>query len=95
MERKKFHDPLIDLQRQMNKLVYGKHVSKFKDVYDAASGTWSFVQNRYEKGSRVYQMQVDFMYLIKAVRDSGRHSSDVRKTQAFITACATELLAAR
>lgn len=89
--QKRFHDPLIDLQRQMNRLVYGANCTKARDRTDRRTGEWIFPKNRYETGNRAYQMQVDFMYLMKAIKDSGRHPSDIKKTQSFIDDCAMEL----
>ena len=67
MERKKFHDPVIDLSRQFYKLMHGKHISPINDVFDKSSGKWTFVKDRYNSSNRIYQMQVDFMYLLKNV----------------------------
>jgi len=89
--RNKFHNPLTDMSRQFNKLTYGKPIKKFDDVFDKTTGLWTFVQNRYAQGSRIYQMQIDFMYLQKTVKDKGFQTFDIAKLQNFIDDCAVEL----
>ena len=54
--------------------------------------TYQLVPNRYKVADRIYQMQVDYMYLIKAVSDSqGKNTSLIKGCQEFINSCREEL----
>ena len=87
---KRYNDPAFDLAKQFQKLMYGQQVRRIKDKLNK-DGTWTYMKNRYAAGNRIYQMQCDFMYLIKDVRERGRNVNDVLKCQEFINLCRTEL----
>jgi hypothetical protein len=47
--------------------------------------------SRYDRGDRIYQMQVDFCYLIAAVRSAQGRNAAIRQCQEFINGCKEEL----
>lgn len=88
----KIFDPVVRLNIQFNKLMYGRGMQRIHgDRYDYKSGEWKFVQKRYEKGSRLYQMQIDYMYAIKDVVDRGRNPYFVKVAQDLVDGFAKEL----
>jgi len=49
--------------------------------------------SRYDSADRIYQMQVDFCYLIRNVQDTeGKNGSNIRQCQEFINQVREELL---
>jgi len=84
-------DHVKSLSNQFFRLMYGHNTGKIRDKYDIKTKTWTYVANRYDVGNRIYQMQCDFMYLIKDVQDSAGNLYFVKRTQDFINECAKEL----
>ncbi len=50
--------------------------------------------SRYDRGDRTYQMQVDFCYLIAAVRSAQGRNAAIRQCQEFINSCREEIAVA-
>jgi len=50
--------------------------------------------SRYDRGDRTYQMQVDFCYLIGAVKSAQGRNAAIRQCQEFINSCKEELVRA-
>lgn len=91
---RKVYDPVINLNRQFHELMANRgiqRVSGDRFIRDGKGGGWEFVTNRYKHGTRLYQMQVDYMYVIKDVVDRGRNPYFVKLAQKFIDDCAVEL----
>jgi len=85
-------DPVISLNRQFNKLMQGKHSNRIKDR--KVNGKWNITKDRYEAGGMIYQMQVDYCYLIRDVKDSkGKNPGAIRRCQEFINSFKAKLTA--
>ena len=88
-------DPVISLNRQFSKLMIGKPMPRIfdkmvKDSNGKYTGERIITKNRYEAGGRIYQMQTDFCYLIKEVKQAGGKNA-IRRCQDFINRCRDEL----
>ncbi len=97
-------DPVISLTRQFTRLMHGRPT---KGIKDKPVGGWirlgestgvtnnrkyNLVKNRYHSADRSYQMQVDFCYLIKPVKETGgKNAAAIRQCQEFINRCKIEL----
>lgn len=83
-------DLISSLKRQFRKIMTNKQCGKVVDER-LADGTFDILPNRYERGGRIYQMQVDFCYLIRRLTIDQRNSALIHEVQAFINACRDEL----
>ena len=98
-------DPVISLNRQFNKIMGGKSTAGIKDkpidgwvelgserTPDFSNREYVLVPNRYDAADRIYQMQVDYCYLIKEViNTNGRNTGMIKNCQEFINQCREEL----
>ena len=50
--------------------------------------------SRYDRGDSIYQMQVDFCYLIAAVKSAQGRNAAIRQCQEFINSCKEDLVRA-
>jgi len=99
-------DPVISLNRQFDKLMRGRPFTGVKDkpvngwvqLGDENAPSFSnrkylLKPNRYQRGDRIYQMQVDYCYYIKEVIDTnGRNTGLIKNCQEFINTCRAELV---
>lgn len=102
-------DPVISLNRQFSKMMAFRQT---EGVKDKPVGGWvqlgdesppsltnreyRLVPNRYSVADRIYQIQVDYMYLIKGVIDTnGKNTALIKTCQEFINSCREELANAK
>ena len=66
------------------------HNRKYEFIHTTSEGKRI---SRYDRGDRTYQMQIDFCYLIRAVKFSeGRNAAAIRQCQEFINRIKAELV---
>lgn len=98
-------DPVISLNRQFDRLMRGRPTTSIKDKPvggwtelgaetspSLSNRKFNLLPDRYQRGDRLYQMQVDYMYFIKQVSDTnGRNTALIKNCQEHINRCREEL----